>query len=242
MKFKKILYIFLWLLAIAAIVTLLVYSNRKQKILKCKSYNIEIDVNSKDTLLYKKDINNILIKSSDSIVGKHYKRINMLKIENEIKKFKYVKSAKVYGDLFGEITLQAEPYQPVIRVFTTKNESFYLDEQGTKISSDRPAYVLVANGNFDNEKSINELLKLLQLIKNDSFLASQIGEIYRSENGIYNLTPIIGNHEIILGRADNFEDGLFKLKLFYEKGLNRNNWNEFKKIDVRFRDQVVCSK
>lgn len=242
MKFKKILHIFLWLLAIAAIVILLVYSNRRQKILKCKSYQIEIDAVSNDTLLYKKDINNILVKCSDSIVGKQYKRINMAKIENELNKFKYIKSAKVYGDLYGNIVLQAEPYQPIVRVFTNKNKNFFLDEKGNKISSDRPFYVLIANGNFENENALKDLLKLLNLIKNDSFLSSQIGEIYRTNDGIYKLNPIVGDHEIILGRPDNFEDGLQKLKLFYENGMNRNNWNEFKKIDVRFRDQVVAQK
>ncbi|MDD4848602.1 MAG: hypothetical protein PHR53_07565 [Bacteroidales bacterium] len=241
MKFKKILYIFLWLLTLTALVVLLIYSSKQQQALHCRQYHIQIHIFGQDTLLYQSDIHSIISKCSDSIVGKRYSKINMERIEKELLKDKYIKAASVYGNLEGLITIDVVQHTPSLRVITQENESFYLDLQGNKIDCERPAHVLVANGYFDNDTTLQELLQLYRIIHQDAFLNAQIGEIYRAENGIYQLIPVVGDHEIILGRSDNFEEGLSKLKLFYEKGMNDAGWKDYKKIDVRFRDQVVCS-
>lgn len=242
MKFKKILYCFLWLVTIALIVTLLVYCNKWHQTLRCKGYNIEIDVLGKDTMLYKKDIAQILFRCSDSLVGKRFSKINMEKIEHALLKNKYVKSANVHSSLQGYMTLHVEQKRPVIRVISHENDNYYIDLQGNKIDSDRPAHVLVAHGFLDSDTLLQEVIELYKIIQQDDLLRVQIGDIYRSEKGIYQLSPVVGSHEIILGRVDNFAEGLSKLQLFYEKGIDASGWKEYKTIDLRFRDQIVCSK
>lgn len=242
MKFKKILFVFLWLVVIAMITTLLVYSNKDYQSLRCHRYDIKIDINGKDTLLFKKDINQIVKKCCDSLIGKRYSRINMERIEKSLNDNKYVKEAEVYSDLSGNITLHVVQHVPVLRIITNENASYFLDLEGNKIDIDRPAHVLIAHGFFNSDTSFQEVLSLFKCIQHDDLLRVQIGEIYRSENGIYQLSPVVGSHEIVLGRADNFEEGLSKLKLFYENEMDDLAWKEYKKIDLRFRDQVVCSK
>jgi cell division protein FtsQ len=56
------------------------------------------------------------------------------------------------------------------------------------------------------------------------------------------LVPRIGNHLIELGRADNLDGKLDKLKRFYKEGLNKVGWNKYKTLNIEFDKQVICTK
>ena len=56
------------------------------------------------------------------------------------------------------------------------------------------------------------------------------------------LVPRVGNHIIMLGSFDRFEQKLEKLRKFYLYGLNEIGWNAYSKIDLQYRDQVVCTR
>ena len=48
----------------------------------------------------------------------------------------------------------------------------------------------------------------------------------------------IGN----LGKLDNYEQKLKRLKTFYTKALNEVGWNKYSRISVEFSNQVICTK
>lgn len=56
------------------------------------------------------------------------------------------------------------------------------------------------------------------------------------------LVPRVGDHLVYLGRLDNFEQKLKRLKVFYEKGLNQVGWNKYSRINVEFSNQIICTK
>ena len=85
----------------------------------------------------------------------------------------------------------------------------------------------------------------MKLIDDDDFWRAQIVEIIvsQSQNGELELRliPRAGRHPIIFGRIEDVERKLDKLRRFYRIGLDREGWDRYRTIDIRFKGQVVCS-
>ena len=46
----------------------------------------------------------------------------------------------------------------------------------------------------------------------------------------------------MIGDAEDLDKKLYKLRLFYAEGLNKTGWNEYKVINLKYANQVVCTK
>ena len=65
---------------------------------------------------------------------------------------------------------------------------------------------------------------------------------YIKENKEIELIPRVGNHNILLGNINGYEEKFKKLKLFYSEGVKQTGWNNYKEINLKFKDQIVCVK
>ena len=54
--------------------------------------------------------------------------------------------------------------------------------------------------------------------------------------------PRVGDHIVYLGKLDQFEDKLDRLKVFYKKALNEVGWNKYSRISLEFNNQIICTK
>jgi cell division protein FtsQ len=119
-----------------------------------------------------------------------------------------------------------------------------MDEEGLILPIPRnfSAYIPVASGSIDKEYAKNKLLDFAFFLQSDKFWNSLISQIYVAPNGDVELTPVVGNHQIILGKIEDYKDNLDKLRLFYEKGLNKVGWNKYSIINLKYKDQIVCTK
>jgi cell division protein FtsQ len=79
-------------------------------------------------------------------------------------------------------------------------------------------------------------------ITHDKFLKAQIAQIYVNEQNEFELVPRIGNHIILLGTAEDLDDKFRRLVAFYRYGLNKIGWNKYNVINIKYKNQVVCSK
>ena len=79
-------------------------------------------------------------------------------------------------------------------------------------------------------------------ITHDKFLKAQIGQIYVNEFNEFELIPRIGSHVILLGKAEDLDDKFRRLYAFYRFGLNKIGWNKYSVINIKYKNQVVCSK
>ncbi len=99
------------------------------------------------------------------------------------------------------------------------------------------------------EKSYEDFAKLLtfvQSVENDVFRRSEVVQIVaRTTPGgalEVDLVPRSGRHLIRFGRLEDTERKFDKLLRFYRGGLSRIGWEEYRTIDLRYNDQVVCRK
>jgi cell division protein FtsQ len=56
------------------------------------------------------------------------------------------------------------------------------------------------------------------------------------------LIPRVGNHRVLLGDTIDLQDKFRRLMIFYKEGLSKTGWNNYSVINLKFRNQVVCTK
>ena len=261
---KKILKISAWVLLVAAIVFALFYTGVLNRNKLCQAVEITIDYNNSEPFFSKEDIQNYIYKD-DTIVGKKLSEINLGMIENLILSNPYVYNADVYKTMDGIIKINVIQRKPIIRIYNTKNQQYYIDDKGVKMPiSDRyPTRILIANGaidsiytpfrpssNMQRADTINlqadtllySLYKIAVFINKDEFLKALIEQIYVTRDMEFELVPKIGDHIIILGDASNLKEKFTKLFYVYKEGLSQNGWNKYKTINLKYKNQVVCTK
>ena len=99
------------------------------------------------------------------------------------------------------------------------------------------------------EKSYEDFMKLLtfvEFIEDDDFWRSEVVQIaaHTTPSGALEveLVPRSGRHTIVFGRIEQVERKFDKLLRFYCSGLMNIGWGEYRTIDIRYNDQVVCKK
>ena len=61
-------------------------------------------------------------------------------------------------------------------------------------------------------------------------------------NGDFVMIPRVGRAEIIIGDETELDSKLRRLKAFMKEMSHKNNLNKYKRINVKYRDQVVCER
>jgi cell division protein FtsQ len=207
----------------------------------------DIQVSVVDTLerhyITGNEIINLLKNNGLSPVGKEISLINTSAIEDKLEENRLIKRAECYKAVNGTVCIKIYQRIPILRVFSVKG-NYYVDNEGERMPVPRnfAAYVPVASGYIENEFAQTQLYEFALFLQRDKFWNSQIEQIYITPNGDVELTPTVGNHQIILGKLADYRENLNKLRLFYEKGLDRVGWNRYSVINLKYKNQVVCTK
>jgi cell division protein FtsQ len=127
---KKILLAILWVTVGAGTTVLLVAAIKKKDATKCK--DIEINITGIETgnqkFVDEEDILNTIQKfSNGQPKGRPIGDFDLRKIENELEKSKWVKNAELFFDNKDILKVNLQEREPVARVFTASNASFYID-------------------------------------------------------------------------------------------------------------------
>ncbi len=238
---KKAINILKWVLLIGYFPIILSFVSVNSRQTRC----IDVCVIVRDSLqagfLNSKDVRATILENYPDILGGPVKNVDFNEMEAFVNEHPVIRSSEVYHSAGGILCIQIEQYQPVLRVFGGDG-TYYLDETGYRIpvSSNFTAHVIVANGNIPSDQV--QLTALASYIARNPFWKAQLEQIYIRRNNDYILIPRVGDHWILLGRPENFEQKLNNLMALYNSGLNPKEWNEYLLINLKFKDQVICSR
>jgi len=193
-------------------------------------------------------LNELLPDSGVSINTNH-----LSKLESTLDKMPQIERSNVFVDNLGKVTININQRQPVYRVIRQNMKSYYVDKAGYKfpVSNKYTASVPVVTGFIaDNGKNVGPMeTDLSQSIRNvmltlieDDFLSAQFGQLDVTDKGELELIPRVGNHVVQLGNSNDVEDKLKRLNIFYQEGLKKSGWNTYKVINLKYKNQVVCTK
>lgn len=91
-----------------------------------------------------------------------------------------------------------------------------------------------------------KLLNFVEFVGKDAFWSAQITQIAitgdEPTTAAVEIIPRAGNQTVCLGNIDAAAANLDKLMLFYRRGLEWQGWDNYKYIDLQYRNQIVCTK
>lgn len=248
-----------WLGVFVGLIVVMGFVNHQQKQQKCTDISIRISGQEEAYFIKENEIRSMLFDTYGHLIGENAGDIALTQIETDVEKLNGVKEAEAYMDLRGVLSVDINQKIPVARLFFNDGTSGYLDQEGQWMqwSNNFTPRVIVVSGNLPDLKSIKsegkaaqkgnkvnwpDLLELIETINNDDFLNAQFEQIYIDNKQDIRLIPRVGRHEINLGKATDLTLKFEKLRLFYDEGISHVDWNRYKTIDLRFKDQVVCTK
>jgi cell division protein FtsQ len=257
---KKILNISFWLFFIVGTLVLLSFTQSKKRNTVCTSVNVEIDSFNGNHFVTPKRVEDILQRIGFKNGEDKFSDIDSKKLEKKLISLSSVEEVEVFKNINGTLEIEVKQRKPIARIFNRNGYSLYLDDKGKtmQISDFYTARVPIING-FVNIKSgeelahlvndslrdaslLDELYELASYLQKDEFLKAQIEQIYVQRNGEVILIPKVGNQEIVFGKVEEIKTKFDKLLLFYKKGINPNNLNLYKTINLKFDNQIVCKK
>ena len=242
---KRVLYIILAALLVAYLIAYIFYFSglMRKEYPVCEKVEVVIADSLEKHFLYEKDIVDLLTKASLYPLNKKTDEINTYNIENALLKNEIVERAEVVQLISGNIKIVISQKMPILRVFGS-NENYYVDKKGQTMPSAlvQAIYVPVASGNIEKSFAVTELYKFALFLQNDDFWNDQITQIYvRTVNDI-EIIPRVGSHRILMGSMDDFEQKLKHLRLFYEQVIPKTGWEKYSVINLKYKNQIVCTK
>jgi len=265
--FKKIMRITFWVLLVAGIGTVFAFVQNKENETLCSKLSISIirDPMKENFFVNEDDIRKIIAERFGQVENTPLKNIDVNYLERLMYATPWVSRADVYLTINGVVDVEIEQRQPILRIINRNQESFYMDSNGKLMlwSPNFTPRLLAATGNISesydewNHRSMDELinndtLKTLTLLDDfyamtgfilaDEFWSAHVEQIYVNNYGEIELVPKVGDHKIIFGTSNEMEEKFWKLKTFYKEGLNYTGWENYDTLNLKFENQVVCTK
>lgn len=189
-----------------------------------------------------KVVNNMLIenRSNAKTIGRDALDLN--KLEKIIDSHPMIEKSQVFVSVDGILKAVVKQKTPIARIID-QGRTFYIDYEGAEmpLSSNYTARVLLVSGEVKG-KNREDLVKLFRVIYDDDFLKKSIIGIQIMPNSSVVMLNRNYNFKIDFGQLINVEQKFNNYKAFFQKVALDSSIAKYKKIDLRFTKQVVCTK
>ncbi len=222
-------------------VTLFFKEVKQDKI--CHDLQIVVKDSLEKHFVNQKDLLQLLASSKLTPINKHMEEINTEAIEEELLKNEMIADIQAYKTPSGMVKLEVKQKMPILRILGAKG-NFYVDNTGSTMPVSRRyvAHVPIATGYVEKELATTDLYKFALFLQENEFWNNQIEQIHVYPDNDVELIPRVGNHRILLGTLDNFREKLDNLQVFYEKVIPKTGWEKYKKINLKYNNQIICTK
>ena len=205
-----------------------------------KMENVSINMNQTKTPVYfvdEKDIKDLVKQFNPT---KKIGDVKIPELEKKINEIPFVDSANVYMNLNGNLNVDIKQRIPIFRL-NKNGKDFYVDEKGIEfpISKNFSYPCMLVMGDVDASE-YQELGKLIEKIDKDDFSKKYFIGI-KKEKDNYNLLTSDGNYKVEIGDLENIDFKVKGFKTFVEKYLVYQNPEKYKKISVKYNNQIVTT-
>ncbi len=261
----KILLITLWIAIAAGVVVMMSFANETHEVKQCRGITCRIDYRGGQPLMSGNDLIAEITKKYGKLQSKTIGEVDIPGISQLVRKNPYLENTDVLVTVEGDILIRGDQCIPLIRYYSSAGYPHYIDING-RIMPVNPAYpykVLIASGQIESPmndgKNIfsvsdsNQLLKfklknlydihlIAGIITNDNTLKALIEQVYITSSGKIQLVTKAGSHIVYMGDTTDAVEKLENLKCFYKYGLVKTGWNKYQKVNLEYKNQIVCTK
>lgn len=241
---KKYYNILIFIGIAIVIIFLYGFASQRSSLREDKGVNVVFE-NGENLFVSYETVNKLLIQKLNASGLQRKENINLKQLETYLSDHEMVENAEIYLTLSGELGAIIKQRTPVLRVACDK-DAYYYDTQGKRMPlSDNYSARVPITADTISEGGNNDLIVLSRIINEDDFLKKQIIAIDRLEKGEhfeYELKTRVGEQKILLGDLQRIEKKIAKLKVFYNKTMLDSTYTNYKTINLKFNDQIVCEK
>ena len=187
-------------------------------------------------------VNKLLIENKKKAQTIRKDKLDLNTLEKAINKHNMIEKSEVFVSVDGVLKAIVKQKTPIVRVIDGE-DSFYIDYQGGKmpLSDNFTARVPLVSGEI-NEKNADKLNELFRFIFDDDFLRKNIVGIQIFSNGSLKMMNRNFDYEIDFGKTINVEKKFNNYKAFFQKAVVDSSLYHYRKINLTFTQQVVCTK
>jgi len=214
---------------------------------RCKEVELSVSKKTNVNFVDSKSMEALLKAHQLYPKGRRMQDVDTRKIEELISQNDFVEHVECYKTAGGKLCITIEQRNPVMYVIPDGQDGYYVDNTGKIIPSTVfTTNMVVATGNITKKYASEELADFGSFLLRDDFWNNQIEQIYvirGSKNQAFvELVPRVGDHVVYLGVLDGYEKKLRRLRIFYEKAMGTVGWNKYDRINLEYRNQIICTK
>lgn len=212
--------------------------NEKRKLTKTKV----VFVGENASFLKQETVNKLLIENNADASAIRKDKLDLNKLEKAVSSDPMVEKSEVFVTIDGVLKAVVKQKTPIVRVFDGKR-SFYIDYKGNTmpLSANFTARVPLVLGVIRKQNS-EALAELFRKIYDDEFLKKNIIAIQIMPSGSLKMLNRNFDYQIDFGGAKNVDAKFRNYKAFFQKAVVDSSLYKYRKIDLRFTQQVICTK
>jgi len=210
----------------------------QRKLTKCKITFVEDNA----PFIKQEAVNKLLIENNEEVTSIEKEDLDLNMLEKRLNAHKMIEKSDVFLSIDGILKAVVKQKTPIARIFEN-GSSFYIDYKGDRmpLSTNFTARVPLVSGRI-NKNNNEDLAALFRLIYDDSFLKKNIIGIQIMPQGNLLMHNRNFDYQIDFGTLTNVEQKFKNYKAFFQKAVLDSSLYKYKKIDLRFSEQVVCTK
>ena len=247
-KFKKsLIFAFLGLIVVVYI-ALIEHRGRDRQF---SGLEIYVEGISQVYFVEEKDIHQMLQHEFPELqVGESLQKISIYDLEKKVESHPFVRDAEVYADLKGKIMVKIAQHVPMARIVRPLASDGYISTEGKVLPLSpnfTPRVITIEGRGADHILEKGELgpehagfLGLLTYVTESDFWSAQINSVDLLSNGEIRLHQQVGKQIIEFGKPEDIDRKFQKISLFYEEIVPKKGWNAYNRVNVKFKDQIIC--
>jgi len=244
----------------AAILTLLGFVGNMRSSAACESLEIQFLGETTAGFVKESEIRQNIMEASGPLMGNQLGEIDTRMVEEAVIRLPHIKEAAVFKTIDKRLMIEVSERVPAIRLIDIHGTHCYLDEEGylMPISANASPRLPVVTGHFtipaEAVKACTHLSDTFmdprlagiftygRTVLADAFWSAQLQHTEVDRFGDFIVYPQVGSHTINFGPPEELDRKLDMLKTFYGSGMGASNWNKYTAINLKFKDQIVCTK
>lgn len=219
--------------------------------------NLTISRNTDKGFLDYEETYKMIIDICDTVNNKQIKNIPIDSVLNYLNANPWIKQSDVNINLKTYMDVDIEEYDPIVRVYNNSGKSVYMDADGNIFPSSDiyTPHLLIVNGvdfpanelgNIDNEvykdTDFPATFLLITKVLDDVYAKCCVKQIFLDKKKNYIFSMNNTNIIVIFGDVNNIDEKLFKMKHFFDKMQGNPELDNYKEINLNYKNQVVCTK
>ncbi|MDT7830767.1 cell division protein FtsQ/DivIB [Flavobacteriaceae bacterium S356] len=241
MKFKRLLKYIVSLALLVSIGLLFGFTNQRNQTKKVKEVDVSF-MEGEQNFLTHSMVNKLLIQNQDHVKNQAKSIIDLYQLEKTVLANPFIEQASVFLSVQNVLNVRVKQREAIARVLQS-DQVYYIDKQGVKfpISDNYSARVPIISG-IKSEVELKEIEQFLEEINKDDFLKSEVVGIHKTSKKEFEIYVRSGNYVIQFGKCEQLKQKFFNLKAFYSKVFLEEKMKTYKTINLKYHNQVVCSK